>query len=54
VSLFSVYGARPGRRPAVRAAVDGQRLVGEGDGNEARTAIVVALVFNAGSFGSAP
>jgi dTMP kinase len=51
VSLFSVYGAVPVAALLFALLSTASRLVGEGDGNEARTAIVVALVFNAGSFG---
>lgn len=51
VSLFSVYGAVPVAALLFALLSTASRLIGEGDGNEARTAIVVALVFNAGSFG---
>ncbi|SDN93402.1 MFS transporter [Geodermatophilus sp. DSM 45219] len=51
VSLFSVYGAVPVAALVFALLSTASRLVGEGDGNEAQTAIVVALVFNAGSFG---
>ncbi len=51
VSLFSVYGAVPVAALVFALLSTVGRLIGEGDGSEARTAIVVALVFNAGSFG---
>ncbi|HEX8498582.1 MAG TPA: MFS transporter, partial [Actinomycetales bacterium] len=51
VSLFSVYGAVPVAALLFALLSTVSRLLGEGDGSEARTAIVVALVVNAGSFG---
>ncbi|RBY78217.1 dTMP kinase [Geodermatophilus sp. TF02-6] len=51
ISLFSVYGAVPVASVLFALLSTGSRLLGEVDGDEARTAIVVALVFNAASFG---
>jgi dTMP kinase len=51
VSLFSVYGAVPVAALLFALLSTVSRLLGEGDGSEARTAIVVALVVNAASFG---
>ncbi|SNR96344.1 thymidylate kinase [Geodermatophilus pulveris] len=51
VSLFSVYGAVPVAALLFALLSTVSRLIGEDDGNEARTAIVVALVVNAASFG---
>ncbi len=51
VSLFSVYGAVPVAALLFALLSTVSRLIGEGDGSEARTAIVVALVVNAASFG---
>ena len=51
VSLFSVYGAVPVAALLFALLSTVSRLIDEGDGNEAQTAIVVALVVNAGSFG---
>ncbi|TFV62644.1 dTMP kinase [Geodermatophilus sp. DF01-2] len=51
ISLFSVYGAVPVAAMLFALLSTVSRLLGEGGGGETRTAIVVALVFNAGSFG---
>ena len=51
VSLFSVYGAVPVAALLFALLSTVSRLLGEGDGSAARTAIVVALVVDAASFG---
>ncbi|SFP00299.1 dTMP kinase [Geodermatophilus dictyosporus] len=52
VSLFSVYGAVPVAALLFALLSTVSRVFpGTGDGGDARTAIVVALVFNAASFG---
>ena len=51
VSLFSVYGAVPVAALLFALLSTVSRLLGEGDGGAARTAIVVALVIDAASFG---
>ena len=51
VSLFSVYGAVPVAALLFALLSTVSRLLGEGDGSAARTAIIVALVVDAASFG---
>jgi dTMP kinase len=51
VSLFSVYGAVPIAALVFALLSTASRVFGGDEGSEARTAIVVALVFNAATFG---
>ncbi|MBB3085013.1 bifunctional MFS transporter/dTMP kinase [Geodermatophilus sabuli] len=51
VSLFSVYGAVPVAALVFALLSTATRVFSDGSGSEARTAIVVALVFNAATFG---
>jgi dTMP kinase len=51
VSLFSVYGAVPVAALLFALLSTASRVFGGGESSEARTAIVVALIFNAATFG---
>jgi dTMP kinase len=51
ISLFSVYGAVPVAAVVFALLSTVSRLLGESEDNQAQTAIVVALVFNAATFG---